>query len=75
MNLPKHLFCFLSFIIGITSCDLLNNTENNKPNDKIKVISNIPASNWESIIVMSSDDALCLKASGQTHIGFCRIPV
>lgn len=67
MNLPKHLFCFLSFIIGITSCDLLNNTENNKPNDKIKVISNIPASNWESIIVMSSDDALCLNLSDSEY--------
>lgn len=67
MNLPKYLFCFLSFMIGITSCDLLNNTENNKPNDKIKVISNIPASNWESIIAMSSDDALCLNLSDSEY--------
>lgn len=54
-------------MIGITSCDLLNNTENNKPNDKIKVISNIPASNWESIIAMSSDDALCLNLSDSEY--------
>ena len=67
MNLPKYLFCFLSFMIGITSCDLLNNTESNKPNDKIKVISNIPASNWESIIAMSSDDALCLNLSDSEY--------
>lgn len=54
-------------MIGITSCDLLNNTESNNSNDIIKIISNIPDSNWESIIVMSSDDALCLNLTDSEY--------
>ena len=67
MKLFRHISCLISILIGIASCDLLGNLEGNKTDDTIKIISNIPNSNWESIIAMSSDDALCLNLSGSEY--------
>lgn len=67
MTFLRHSFTLISILIGITSCDLLNNTEESKSNDVIKIISNIPDSNWESIIVMSSNDALCINLDDSEH--------
>lgn len=67
MKLFRHLFRLISILIGIVSCDLLSNLEGNKTDDTIKIISNIPNSNWDSIIAMSSDDALCLNLSGSEY--------
>lgn len=67
MKLFRHISCLISILIGIASCDLLGNLEGNKTDDTIKIISNIPNSNWESIIAMSSDDALCLNLSDSEY--------
>ncbi len=67
MTFLRYSFTLISILIGITSCDLLNNTEESKSNDVIKIISNIPDSNWESIIVISSNDALCINLDDSEH--------
>ena len=48
----KHLFCLLSTLIVITSCDFLTHTEESNSNDAIKIISNIP----DSLYIESDDE-------------------
>ena len=64
MNFIKYLFCSILILINIVSCDIIGNTESeNTDSNAVKLVSNIPDSNWESIIVMSPKDALCLNYS------------
>ena len=68
MNLIKYLVCTLSILISVVSCDLIDKTKDeNTDSNAVKLVSNIPDSNWESIIVMSSKDALCLNYSTQDN--------
>lgn len=63
----KRLLLFVIASVALVGCDLLgldftNSGSEDKENpNSIKVISNIPNSNWESIIVTSPKDALCIN--------------
>lgn len=63
----KRLLLFIITSAILVGCDLIgldftNSGSEDKGNqNSIKVISNIPNSNWESIIVTSPEDALCIN--------------
>lgn len=63
----KRLLLFFITSAILVGCDLIgldftNSGSEDKENpNSIKVISNIPNSNWESIIVTSPEDALCIN--------------
>ncbi len=63
----KRLLLFIITSAILVGCDLIgldftNSGSEDKENpNSIKVISNIPNSNWESIIVTSPKDALCIN--------------
>ena len=64
MNFIKKPLCIISILACTISCDLIDNTKDeNTDSNAVKLVSNIPDSNWESIIVMSPKDALCLNYS------------
>lgn len=63
----KRLLLFVIASVALVGCDLLgldftiSGSEDKENPNSIKVISNIPNSNWESIIVTSPKDALCIN--------------
>lgn len=63
----KRLLLFIITSAVLVGCDLIgldftNSGSEDKENpNSIKVISNIPNSNWESIMVTSPKDALCIN--------------
>lgn len=64
MNFIKNTLCIISILACTISCDLIDKTKDeNTDSNAVKLVFNIPDSNWESIIVMSPKDALCLNYS------------